>query len=430
MSSKSLFKRNYELIVEFPTLDSYKSKEVNSLYVFRLPITKTASFSLLSIPLKYSVYATLKTAVQYADHFSTYPKIFINFYLSEEKVGEREGDENKLIAKKSYRILKIKNIEEEKTGVNKPVVNLYIVNDSLWYLNNTTSFNDIGEDTTGVKFLEKYEKFINEIYTGFFNFKKNIEEKNEYEYEQIFLKSDNDLKFPTHLINNYKLTNVFSYYFFDDFKLDGESDKDVNCLFVSLSNKELFKKIDIFDKKYRDHQSNFKQITSIILKDYFQIFNKKDPVINLKDKDQRFKKEDENETEPVVISKSKEIKEEIIPGRKIGSGEFDSEIEEKSPTKSIDIYCPDNFELGLKRIELMKNVINKKFDTIEFFELYNCHVDLIQFDRIYNLNFSDRDLFLFLPISIVNIFRKKEMNQYLCDHTAKFQCLKFKSDPE
>lgn len=92
------------------------------------------------------------------------------------------------------------------------------------------------------------------------------------------------------------------------------------------------------------------------------------------------------------------------------------------------IQVPDNKTGASKRVNLLKETIEKKIDKVDEFSTNNCAFDWLQFGVIYAMNENKPNEYLHTPVSIVNVFHRLNAKENILVHMARYMMIKFRSD--
>lgn len=404
--------------------------DIGAFTVVRCPISHTSSYAILNIELRGLVYLTLTTEIENGD----FPELSIRCELLDmlkNKEPYLVGTPIETLFTKHYRVLKATT--EEYPTPNSTYLNctLVLVNPILYYLNNTNSYNKILLDKTGLDILDDYEGHLKSLFSDSFDFVKvnSSKQKNKHSYEQVLIRLENDLIIPSWIIAEYKPTFTYSFYFFDDFRIDDSSKKDITAYFINLGAKdELTKKSTLENADDIFMGNTF--VKSYQVGDPFNEINHDNPSVIVKNSEFafRYKKAKGSTAIPNTRQSSNQIQ---IDKRKI------SAVTTASPTKKIVdpteeslMYVPDNFSNAKKRLEQNSRLIKDDLSGIASFMLKDSHFDYIQFGKLYILNPFESKEYRYTPIAIVNNFiRESGQFPYLIHH-CKYQTIKFKASKD
>ncbi len=401
--------------------------DISSFSIIRCPISNTASYSILNLQIRGLIYLTLCTEIENGDFPLLSIKCELLDMLENAKLYE-VGKVIQLMFKKQYKVLKAQT--EEYPTPNSTYINcsLVLVHPILHYLNNTNSYNKILLGKTGMDILEDYEKHIKDTFGDSFDFVKVGKDVNEnsFEYEQILIRLENDLIIPSWIIAEYKPSNSYSFYFFDDFKINDSSKKDITAYYINLGAK------DSFEKKSTLHNANDifmgnKFAKSYQLGDPFKEMDQDNPSIIIKDPEMafKFKKAKGNTNVPTVTqnANSFSIEDRTISGITV-SDPTDKSVD---PTEQTLLYAPDSSKNAKTRLTLNSKLLKTDLSGIAAFVLKDTHFDFIQFGYNYILNPFESREYRYTPIGIVNNFIRESGRYPFLIHHCTYQTIKFKA---
>lgn len=416
----------YEINVVFD-IPKYKTNDISTLYIYRCPLVKSASFAILNINLPIIEYLQLENELRQNKH----PKIEFDLFIADRSEKDPKNFRihkkiKKLISKK-YIILFSQSLEPLNTKNETPLVSLYLVNDIFFYLNNNNGYNKILENITGLEAVQDFENFLAQTFgTTAFTFLKIGEKKfiNKFKYEQILTRTHDDLQIPTFLIRTYKVFNTFSYYFFDDFAISKNSQTDITNYLINLGDKKSFNKINVLNKEYADlHLGNaLKKVYPLY--DIFDNLAKINPTLILEGKEFNFDNKKATGTTQVPQLKSSSQTDQIQQQRPINITKSNISLKSNKITEYLNLYAPDELKVAKERFDTISEQLRKNFQAIYVFEMLNSHPDILQFNNIYNLDQNNTGDFNFVPLSIINIFRRESQQTFL-KHSTQYQCLKY-----
>lgn len=425
-----------EIIIKCPTCSKFEwlvdvnkwifaTNHMNSFFVYRMPIIKTASFSLLTLALPPQFYAKINEDLQK----NRFPDIRITFNLADMTCPEGNESYKKLAAGISYTGKIMHAVPRtHMTSQSKVVpVSLYLAQTIIHSMMLGNSYNKIFNNITAMGALAKFEGAMTQRFAPNIEFKKLIGETNSFSYDNILLKSDNDLNIPTVIQTTYKPINTFSYYFFDDF--DSCCGKSVVGRLHDLSEPrgekwKIFEdedKYDIsrtlrfkgqvhIDDKQEAFRKNFSDSSTFIRNNKSEIKVAKNmkpvEITNISVK-----------TEKGYIYDAKEKRE---VSNKIGQ----INKQQKDNYKHNSYYTPDALTLAKPRNDNFYKFLSGITEAIYKFEVYESHIDAIQFYRQYTLDQTDLKSF-YVPIQIVNVFARVNPHETPVSHTAQFQAIKY-----
>ena len=414
---------DYEIgLEETDTKDFYY--DVLFCAFYRTPIIKQASYTILRINL--SPKAIFKVQKDLSDNKHTKFKIII--YIVDR------SDKYKRIKKifyKNYLALNIKLKENFQPNKERVMCELLLVNPVLFYMNNTNTYNKILLDLTAYSALKQYESFIKSTYgdTFYFNHLGNVN-NNSYKYEQILIKVTDDLNVPNQIINTFKTSDSFSYYFFDDFQLSEECDRDISCTCLNFSKKDQFAQFDITD--FGDILQNVAlKIQTKFNDDVFSL-DKKEDSINYNHQEIIYKITKRQKSK---VPEQKKITQEnmklnfgsdIDLDRKFVYTKSQESIKQLSQSsQTTNMYSPDSVSNAKKRFKEGKTFLTKSINELVTMESNNSFFEWLQFGKLYNFEINKPTEFLYTPLNIIHIFQRKIMKEHYLSHLLKFNCIKY-----
>jgi hypothetical protein len=409
----------------------FSTKFMNSLYVYRLPLIKIASFSLLTLPLPPQFYVKIDKDLQE----NSFPDVRITFNLADMTQPDGNQSYKKLAAGFSYTCKIIHAVPRTHfTSQTKVVpVSLYLAQTVIHSMMLGNSFNKIFNDVTAMQALEKFEGGMKKRFGSAISFQKLTVPENlsKFKYDNILLKSANDLTIPSVMHTTYKPINNFSYYFFDDF--DSDNTPVVGRL------RDLSKPLG---EKWKIFEDEDKYDISRTLRSKGKI--------QIADRQEAFKK-NFNDASTFVRNNKSEIKmnkndsKVEVPNLKIQSEKgLIYDAKRKRPTtsniaqvtsvkqdnyKHLSYYTPDDLDLAKTRNDNFYKFVNDYTESLYKYEVYESHIDAIQLYRQYTLDQTDLKSF-FVPINIINIFSRINPHETPVSHTAQFQTIKYPDEKE
>jgi len=423
---QSVTPADYEIEV---IINNEEMNDIQSFVIYRCCITKTASFAVLKLNLKLQNYLLLEDDIRN----STFPIIPLDIYEVDSKNREKTklGERTKHFCTKHYKVIQIQNNEPLRMDAAYLSCNLYLTNPILHYLNTNNSFNQILQATTALDAINSFESFLSSTYGDTaFEF-KHIGESyqiNKYIYEQILTRNENDLIIPLTLIQNCKPFNSYSFYFFDDFRLDQDSKADITCYLINIGNKDNFERRDITDDKYIDVVSQLKNISICNITDSFNELSQSNPSIVVEGRNINYASSKAVGNVEVPSVKVETFKETIISGRTINAIYSTISTQSKKPTEKTILYAPDNIDTAISRYKTVSTQLREEIHSINVYQAQKCGFDVFQFGIMYNVQFHNKSSFTFTPLSIINIFTRETGPAPILQHNTEVQFLNFKAD--
>ncbi len=403
---------------------------------FRTPLIKQASYTILKINLPPLLIQYILNDINNNNHYNKLKFNLVIYLVDREKRYKRV----KKVYYKNFVVINLELLENFLPNKDRLSCRLLLVNPVLHYMNNTNTFNKIFENITAYEAIEKYESFLKQTYgdTFYINHISPDVNKSTFKYEQMLIKIKNDMNVPTEIINTYKPFHTFNYYFFDDFYISDECDKDISCTFLNLYDRTKLRQFDILN--HHEIMQNISYIKESKFNDDFFTTDKQDETINYNHQEIIY---DNPKSFKAKVPKQKTIVSEkinLIFGQDIN---IDRQIyyNESQNLKGMEynniglssqhtnIYTPDSVSNANKRYTLTKNLFKEIFFNITSMECIGSNIDWLQFGRLYNFEFNDKetDLFYYTPLNIIHIFQRKIMREHYLNHVMKFNCLKYKN---
>lgn len=403
----------------------FETDYLNSLYVYRMPFIKSASFSVITFPIGPKQYADIDEALKKGK----FPTIITTFNLS--NMDRRRGKQGfaKLSAGMEYACNIIHALPRTNmTSQSKVVpVTFYIAQLYIHSMSIGNSFNKIFEDIKSYDALLKFEDAMKERFNGQIQYRKIVKNHNDYKYESILMKSATDITIPNIILNTYKPYNSLCYYFFDDF--DSNKSPVVGILHdVTSPGGEPWHIFEDDDKFDITRSLRFKG--QIQLGDKLELLKRSldNTSIYMRNKDSITYVKKESEMKSPVPTMNIETQEgTIFKDRKTKLNKVTSfGTMPANSNQHASIYAPDSFNDALSRYDTLKKFIDNTSEAIYKFEVFETHIDAIQFYRKYTFDQTDLRSY-YVPINIVNVFSRVDPHQTPVSHTAQFQCIKYPS---
>ena len=402
--------------------------DVSSFVAVRCPITKTASFALLTVNMKVTQYMALEHSIRQ----NKFELVQVTFdiranYSTVDSINPPKIDD---MGQKQYLALHIEPYENPQPWSPYTIATIYLVNPVLYYLQVTNSFNQILENITSYDVLLKFEQHLSSAYgSKAFQWQKVGEtfEQNKWKFEQVLCRQNNDLMIPTYLINSYKMWHTYGYYFFDDFRFDDESKADITGWLINLGDIQQFKQRNIFETKRTEmFAANMFEKTQTLADRFNSLYQDK-PSLIVKGYDMQFGYRKAKGTKDVIQISTKTENSSysnVVNGAKIVTSDVSTKAFE--PTEQTLIYAPDDIELGIKRFDKVSAQLREKLHSIETYYIHDSHLDFIQFGYKYNISPYDINDYSYVPISICNLFIRESGRVPIFTHNLKYQLFKYK----
>lgn len=413
---------NFEILIQ---INGISYGDITYCAFIRSPIIKQSSFCLIKLFFSQILIRQMMSDIDKNKFITCKMSIYA-------KDSDLNKDNLNLIFSKSFKCIMIKPEGSIRFQEDKMFVTFVLVHPTLLYLSNNNTFNQIFLDKTASDVLSSFEGFLTDNFGDIFNFKHIGQDvqKNEHIYEQILTRTKNDIDIPTYLINNYKINNTFSYYFFDSFHISDENEMEIVGTYINLFDHKKFKAIDVyeyFDRKLTTNKiviQNFSDLNQNMLDKIGNRF-----IFNHQEIKYTHEKEPKTTT---LTKKNKPTSEEYIM---VEDRKIKTVIETSETTTTYGggsavsvLYCPDSPDNGQLRFDNAIEMISDKIMGIQYYEMSNCLPDFPQFGEIYNLEEENKANFILSPISIVNVFFRKVEKEHYLYHLAKTVMLRYKND--
>ena len=425
---------HFELVL---TINNLEVNDIQHFTIFRCPIKHTSSYVICRVNIKTVTYLELEDDIRNSIH----PNIKMDLFLPDTKDTDERNTGKRVdhFCTKFYKIIQIspnENLKEDEPYIS---CTLMLVNPILHFLNSVNGFNKLFFDISGKDIFNEFESYLKSLFGDkIFNFLKvnydlNV---NEFKYNQIIIKCDNDLLIPSYIIDKLKPFNSYSYGFFDDFRIDEFNTGDICSYIINLGSKDGFTKRDISDAKYSEILAGLQPKEIYNVND---MFNKLDKIsslplnnyINTENVIESVKKEDGNSID-IIKPDITEINEISLEGdRKIKGifSNYDITASNENIGEYFSGYAPDELKNITERYEVSKKLLCNDIQSIERFYIGNSYFDFFQFDCIYNMQLANSSSYCYIPLSIVNSFERTESEKTgLVNFNSDILFMKFKDE--
>ena len=415
----------YEVILRAPLGEMYN--DILYLCFIRAPLVKHSSYSILRISLPPILVQQMVNDLSN----NIYQDFSIEIYSIDE------SDENKpfkTLFNKLFKVLFVKPLEPVK--FDKQTLQCYVVlaNPFIHYMSTANTYNTILEGMTGYEAIQQFEDFIKETHGDIFKFNHiaTKSEVNDYKYEQLLIKAPNDLSVPLYIINTFKPFNSFNLYFFDDFYLSDDSDKELVCHYLNFFDPNQIQTFDV--SQWADISATTKKLSQLPITDQHLNLDKIDQTFTITNREIKYNTQKSTKSQIIKHSQSTNVMDEqLVKDRSVKTGKFIAPIQRNNVRQSsqhANIYSPDEPERALYRFDFLKEYYMKKLDIIQVYETTNCLPDWCQFGKRYNMDQEEVGLFLYTPINIVNMFVRANIKENYCTHLVRYSMLKFIDDSD
>jgi hypothetical protein len=410
---------NFEIVFRAPLGEIYS--DISYLSFIRTPLLKNCSYVIMRINL------TPILIQQIINDLNN--NIFEDFKIEIYSINETNKNPSVIVFNKLFKVLYAKCLEPLKFDKSLYPCYLILSNPFFHYMSTANTFNNILESKTGYDAIKDFETSIQKTHGKIFKSRHigTNSEINSYIYEQILVKTKNDLDVPTYIINTYKPFNSFNFYFFDDFYITDDSDTEIACHYINIHNTNNLKNFDV--SEYADITVSSTKLHAIPISDQFLKLDKEDQTITILNREAKYNTQKSFKSKlPKHSSISKLNETAIIENRNMQVGEYISPIQKTStstPSQHVNIYAPDDSDSAILRFNKFKDFFLKKIDSIQIYETTNCLPDWCQFGRVYNLDKDDPSSFVYTPMNIVNMFVRNNLKEHYCSHVVRYSMLKF-----
>lgn len=401
----------------------------NTLYVYRIPIIKAASFAMLTLSL---------SADQFQQIYSLLIKsqpvyVRIKLYLSDssKRRGKHGFVELPVGRHIIYSVLKIIPRVNITTQTKLIPVTLVMTNVLFFELNTNNDFNSLFIDKYSVDVFDAYKAYILEkpmekmvLWRGIGDIPDGREEK--YFYDQIVLKAQTDMYIPHNILNVYPFMDEYQYFFYDDFNAKANR---IIGYHANLSNGDAIPAVDIYNNSdYFEVARSLRFKGSVELKNY-KLANEKPANIWMTDNDciTYYHKEEDPIDQPEIAKPN--VFATLHNGRRTTHKLHEDVGMKPKPNKKVEqIYTPNLFDSSLRKHYKIKEFMKNVSEALYLYEIDECHIDAIQLNYALLLDKTDPKA-KFLPIGIVNIFSRVNPHQLEVSHRVRMQCLKYPGNP-
>lgn len=426
--------------IEFKVAGFMSTINIQSYSIIRAPIHKIATFAIVTCEVDNDTYVHIENEIRQNKTVTCTVRVSRVDGHKVKPDDSTQREEIKTLFTKTYYLDYCKSIyESSQSKVQRslvPVVNFFLVNPSIWYLSNRKRYNALYKNVPAVGALGAIEGWISGDYKDTFNFNdfKIGINPNGYVYEHILARSVNDLMAPINIINTYKVLNEPSYYFFDDFYYtDTLTTNFIPVYFVNLTKQNSFQKLDISDRKWKDFFLYNHPVSILPVTDKANFFSNGSKVEHIIQVDSnqtwKFEPNPSPSSIPNFAGTNTGGSEELNFQRYKFTQSFSFQSEVKGmPNDMIRVYAPEKDSHGSAnaRYSACSNFYRNQAHAICTFEAERAFIDLLQFNRIYNLEANDTSDFSHIPINIVNTFYKINAPDKFYRHSVKYQTLQFK----
>ena len=415
----------FEIVLRAPLGEIFN--DVMYLCFVRAPLLKSSSFAILRINLSPILIQQMLNDLSN----NKYEDFTLEIYSIDESSKNKPFT---VLFNKLFKVVFVKPLEPLKFDKQSYQCYIVLTNPFIHYMSTANTYNVILEGLTGYEAIQEFEQFIKKTHGDIFKFNHigTKSEINDHKYEQILVKTSNDLSVPLHLINTYKPFNSFNMYFFDDFYIADDSDKQITCHYLNIFD---INQISTFDTSvWGDINSATKKLNQYPITDQLLNLDKKDQTITITNREIKYETIKSTQSNIIKHAQSGNVlDEEIVTDRKVKIGEYIDPIQRdvfRQSTQHANIYSPDDPEKALYRFENLKEFFMTKLDLIQSYETTNCLPDWCQFGKRYNMDQEDSGSYIYTPISIINMFIRSNLKENFCSHLVRCNMLKFIEDSD
>ena len=399
-------------------------RDINYCAFIRSPIIKQSGFCIMEAFVSQVMVRQMQSDITR----NNFPSFTMSVYSDDQiSTGQLQNIFTKTFMCINISVDRMIRFEEDRIHAT-----FLLVHPIIYYIANNNTFNQIFLDTTAYGVLGAYQGFLSSEFGDIFQWNHIGAgvNQNSYIYEQILTRASNDLSIPDYLINTYKVNNSFCYYFFDPFYMDVTCTNEITCHYINLMANDQFIQQDIhefFDKHLMLNHVQTRQFADVHNTFIGKIGHRF--IMNHRDIKSDYEKL------PIKMTLEKKLSPiineyELIKNRKIKS------VTEKSiighpyaPTSATSsFYCPDTIGNGHTRFDNAISLLQNKIMSIEIYEISNCIVEFPQFGYKYNLEDFNDTQYNHTPISIINIFNRKNYKESYLYHLAQVSFLRYKNE--
>lgn len=404
----------------------HETDYINTQYVYRVPLVKAASFTLMTLSLSPKEYKTIFGALLKSQAVHT--RVKYNLSNAKERRGKHGFEKLPAGRHTIYSVLKIIPRINLTTQTKVIPVTLVMTHFMLNELNSNNDFNQLFLNKYSIDVMEEYKSFVEsqplESNVKWYSIgdTESGSRAEKYFYEQIVLKAQSDMYIGHNIINVYPFLDEFQYFFYDDFNATIHS---IVGIHANLTDPDNFNTIEIYNEsEYFEIARSLRFKSTQEIKNY-KLADEKPANINMTDNDliTYYHKEEE----PIVRywSDQSSTKNPVHKGRTTYHKLHEEPIiKEKSNKKVEQIYTPNLFDSSLKKHYKIKEFIKSVAESLYIYEIDQVHMEAIQLNKAYLLDKTDPGA-KFLPVGIVNIFERVNPHQLEVSHRVRMICLKY-----
>lgn len=453
----------YAVDVKFPDLqeegfNAWRTNDVTSIQIIRNSLEKLASITVITLPLELAAYQGLELMLKQ----KKYPKVYVEYQQVDPKKPISQYARNYTVLNtfhnKKYRCVQMKQLEHPSGPARNIMVHLILSNEIVFYLSNSHRYNKVFYNKTlqWIFYYIDQNDLPNSGYQGFLRmFGKNSRNQNsiwlkaqfpddfvnKFKYEQVLIKTHNDLHVIKYLMDTYKYTSYPSFIFFDDFYLPTPN-REIELMAIMLmhsshpANLRSYAKFNIHQKFFAEALDSLKMLSNAVINDHRETINYKEDeqesniLINTPGDFIHMSKKLDKKYEMPIGTQTKATgytaKDELLYTKFKDSPVFDpATTPQLQANQSVRTFTVDTHDAQKLRMENCQLLLNKEIEGFYTFESNRIHFDAIQFERRYNFDLSDKENFSFVPVIIVNTFTRRDNKDTLLRHSCRFQCIRY-----
>jgi hypothetical protein len=427
----------YTLSIYFPGMEDRPASDIIHFAIVRTPIVKQASFMVVRMNLRPPVVQQLMNRIN--DNF--FPTNRVVLYAIDES---KDGKKITPLLDVERAIISVKpETELSITQSSMTAVTLILVDPILYQMSTSLTFNKSYTAKRGIDVVNDYEKTMDSIYSSnSFYTNRIIDKINPHIYNQIMVNPrpqsvkldgptpvkfsfNSDIDVVPFIQLNYKVTNAFSFYFYDEF--DTSRPEPITRHFITLYDYNIMKTVDI--SKYGDIRHQTVRLGASSVSDSSRFLDKgslENIVFNYRTPDMLVKsvKVLTSMLKQSKATSSKEI--ELTEGRTANLSK--GILEEKKIQQGLaclNVKVPDSPENAKERIDLTLETLKGRIDCVEHYYTNNCSFDWLQFGKRYNMSQERPSEYIYSPIAIANIFQRVNPKEDWLSHHARYSMIKF-----
>ena len=402
-------------------MDGEEVVDCNYCCFLRSPVFSMAGVAILKVFLPQ---ITIKSYMQQVS-YNKFPEIKLNIRIVDE-ISKAHDKEWKTVFNQTLLCINIEPNGPLNFTENNIHTTMILVHPILYYMGTTNTYNIIENNVTAYQALKNYESWISGNYGNVFDFRHfgASDNKNDYQYEQILIKTANDTNVPSYIIDTYKPTNNFTYYYFDNFAFDEKSKNEIVCYYMNILKLKNQKSQKI--EEFPDKDRLTKIIREIPFADVSKKYDKDGHVPVFVNYNMRYAHK-KLPTSKIPSKKSSTQTVDLADGRTVNvskDGNVSSRTIPQSTTYS-RIYVPDNPKNAQKRYETNQEIAKEHIKRFIVTETSNALPDYPSFGNKYDIEKTGN--YDYTPIAISNIFIRKADKEHFAQLINRATFIQFKT---